>query len=486
MRKMRALYSSRINESQIESVGLQPLVSVTKKIIDLFPVRGSPFESLQNLAVLENTGVTVMNKTSAIDKQALTKTLAYFSERGLDFLLSLRVVTSAIDPQKNVVRIRPNTLDWISSQYYSTGKDLGINYVAVYNFTRISHLLMTREKIDRGQPLPDGPVTAQWTEFEKGAIDFENLTWFRVHQHKSPETVGIEWLKNVTRNVDWPLLLPTIFAANSSRTVNVEIARDVAEGFDEMLQNHGSPLAVQGYFIWRAVKQLIGSIAPTCYRSLVSVSSTEGVRQKYCVDVLNSNLGRIAGHFFAKKTFSRDKQVAADEVVRYVRQAFIKAYGSQGWLSKTELVNGLPSSNESIVFDGHHGIQDSSHASEELKTFYKDYRIGKKYFFRNRMLTSLNDVDKPVNALAWRESDTGSYLATSNDENTVRMWRVSEEGDKPCFSLQWSSPHGSLNVKDANIQNAHGLDRVRIQLLKQRGIVGKPTLSLGMGAGVES
>ncbi|KAF9290231.1 Membrane metallo-endopeptidase-like 1 [Mortierella alpina] len=246
-----------------------------------------------------------MNKTSAIDKQALTKTLAYFSERGLDSLLSLRVVPSATDPQKNV--------------------------------------------------------------------------------HKSPETVGIEWLKNVTRNVDWPLLLPTIFAANSSRTVNVEIARDVAEGFDEMLQNHGSPLAVQGYFIWKAVKQLIGSIAPTCYRSLISVSSTEGERQKYCAEVLNSNLGRIAGHFFAKKTFSRDKQVAADEVARNVRQAVIKAYGSQGCLSKTELIHGLPSSNESVVFDEHHGIQDSSHASEELKSFYEDYRIGKKYFFRNRM-----------------------------------------------------------------------------------------------------
>ncbi|KAF9951119.1 hypothetical protein BGZ72_007285 [Mortierella alpina] len=82
--------------------------------------------------------------------------------------------------------------------------------------------------------------------------------------------------------------------------------------------------------------------------------------------------------------------------------------------------------------------------------------------------------------LAWRESDLGSYLATGNDENTVRMWRVTEEDGKPCLSLQWSSPHTSLKVKDASIQNVHGLTRMQIQLLKQRGNVGEPIPPLNL------
>ncbi|KAF9982478.1 hypothetical protein BGZ75_006129, partial [Mortierella antarctica] len=90
-------------------------------------------------------------------------------------------------------------------------------------------------------------------------------------------------------------------------------------------------------------------------------------------------------------------------------------------------------------------------------------------------LTTMNDVDSLINWLVWRESDAGSYLAPCNRENAVRMCWVTEEEGKPCSSLQWSSPHGSLYVKDANIQNVHGLNRMQIQLLKQRDVVGVPT-----------
>ncbi|KAF9945453.1 hypothetical protein BGZ72_001318 [Mortierella alpina] len=76
--------------------------------------------------------------------------------------------------------------------------------------------------------------------------------------------------------------------------------------------------------------------------------------------------------------------------------------------------------------------------------------------------------------LPWKECDAGSYLATGNDDNTVRMWQVTEEDGKPHFKLPRSSPHSSLNVKDANVQNAHGLTRMQNQLPKQRGNVGEP------------
>ncbi|KAF9939165.1 hypothetical protein BGZ67_009827 [Mortierella alpina] len=311
LRKMRALYSSCMDEKQIESVGLRPLVNVAKMTINRFPVHGSPFAILQNLTALEIAGMAVMTRSSAIDRQALTRTLAYLSERGLDSLLSVGI-PNATDPTKIVLRMQPNTDAWISPQYYSTSNDLGNNHLsAIEVFAQISHRLTTKENRDCKQPLPQGSIETQWT-------DFENLPWFRELQHAAPETVDIEWLKNTTRSIDWPLRLPTVFAVNSSRTINVEIARDVAAGFDEMFENHGSPLAVQG---------------------------TVGERWKYCAGVLNTNLGRISGQFFVKKTFSREKQVAADEVAQ---------------------------PNESIVFVGHEGSLNNSLASKDLEGSYKD------------------------------------------------------------------------------------------------------------------
>ncbi|CAO3565078.1 unnamed protein product [Mortierella alpina] len=99
-------------------------------------------------------------------------------------------------------------------------------------------------------------------------------------------------------------------------------------------------------------------------------------------------------------------------------------------------------------------------------------------------LTTLNDVDEHINCLAWKDTDTGSYLATGNRKKTVRIWRLTEKDGKPHFNLQWSSPHASLNVKGAIVQDAHGLDRMQIQLLKQRHSVGEPIPPMGIrGAG---
>ncbi|KAF9976162.1 Transducin (beta)-like 1 X-linked receptor 1, partial [Mortierella antarctica] len=99
-------------------------------------------------------------------------------------------------------------------------------------------------------------------------------------------------------------------------------------------------------------------------------------------------------------------------------------------------------------------------------------------------LTSLNDVDKPITWLAWRESDAGSFLATSNEGGTIRMWQEAETEGKAQLNLHWSSPHTSMNAMGANIQNAHGLNRTQVRLLKQRGSVGEPIPPLSIrGAG---
>ncbi|CAO3565071.1 unnamed protein product [Mortierella alpina] len=99
-------------------------------------------------------------------------------------------------------------------------------------------------------------------------------------------------------------------------------------------------------------------------------------------------------------------------------------------------------------------------------------------------LTTMQDLNNPVYGLAWRDTDAGSYLATGSESGRVCMWRLTEKDGKPYFNLQWSSPHNSLNVEGAIVQDAHGLDRMQIQLLKQRDSVGEPIPPLSLrGAG---
>lgn len=54
------------------------------------------------------------------------------------------------------------------------------------------------------------------------------------------------------------------------------------------------------------------------------------------------------------------------------------------------------------------------------------------------------------------------------------MWDVEADKDHCHVSLCWMTAKGVLDVKDATIQDVHGLSRLNKQLLKQRGAVGEP------------
>ncbi|CAO3572356.1 unnamed protein product [Mortierella alpina] len=390
LEKMRPLYKSCMNESRIESVGRQPLVDVIKEIINLFPVRDNPYAFLQNLTALEDVGVVLMNRSSAISRQALAKTLAYFSERGLDSLLSIGIVYNASKPGRNIIRIDFNTMGWISKQYYSIGKTSDRFYVANWLYAQIYHLLTRAEKNDRTFPktkkvTPPVGVSEDWNDFAFRAFNFQFPVWFVGHPDEAPLLTTIEGLSEKVQSIDWSLFWQAVSPGDSSRPITVAIARDVAQGFDDMLQSQGSPLSVQAYFVWRAIEQLAKQIAPKYTLFLRPGNDWELRREKYCAKVVHAQLGSIAGHFFVKKTFNRDKKVVAERVANYVRKAFIETYPCQSLLETTGPRAGCPRKYKSVVFTGHDGCCDNRLACMNLEAFYEGYKVDEKGFFGNRI-----------------------------------------------------------------------------------------------------
>ncbi|KAF9275602.1 hypothetical protein BGZ68_010659 [Mortierella alpina] len=95
-------------------------------------------------------------------------------------------------------------------------------------------------------------------------------------------------------------------------------------------------------------------------------------------------------------------------------------------------------------------------------------------------LAILTEFERPISCIAWKESssDGEDYLATGSVDKFVRAWQVMEDKEDKekahSVRLQWRSSHASLDVTEVNIQNAQGLSRIDIELLTQRGVVGKP------------
>ncbi|KAG0253911.1 hypothetical protein BG011_006095 [Mortierella polycephala] len=78
-----------------------------------------------------------------------------------------------------------------------------------------------------------------------------------------------------------------------------------------------------------------------------------------------------------------------------------------------------------------------------------------------------------VTNVIWKVSPTGSFLATSSDDKSVRLWKVTQEGKQ--VDLCWSSAQSTFSVSGTSIQDVQGLSEVNGKLLQQRGAVGKPT-----------
>ncbi|KAG0295633.1 hypothetical protein BGZ98_001319 [Dissophora globulifera] len=90
-------------------------------------------------------------------------------------------------------------------------------------------------------------------------------------------------------------------------------------------------------------------------------------------------------------------------------------------------------------------------------------------------LVVVEDVRGSITGIALSSTLKGLFFATGSG-NFVRTWKVTEEEDQFQVYLLWSSAHNGLSVSSTLIQDTQGLSKVNIQLLRQRGAVGDPTL----------
>ncbi|KAG0305559.1 hypothetical protein BGZ99_002044, partial [Dissophora globulifera] len=94
-------------------------------------------------------------------------------------------------------------------------------------------------------------------------------------------------------------------------------------------------------------------------------------------------------------------------------------------------------------------------------------------------LAVVDDVRGSLASVALSATLKGLFLITGSG-NFVRTWKLIDEEDQFQVHLLWSSAHSSLSVSGALIQDTQGLSKINIQLLKQRGAAGDPTLPLSL------
>ncbi|KAF9573175.1 hypothetical protein EC968_008917 [Mortierella alpina] len=230
--------------AQIASVGRQPLVDEIRTIVNLFPVKDSPFESLQNTAELEASGRPLMNSTSGVFPQAFSEVLGHLYKLGVTAFASLRSVRHGSS---------------IAFEYYNGWKDsfseslysvpIGSPTSISGSLTKTLYLLMRPENRRSfrasGRPrFPRGGIPDIWGYTTDKALYFERV--FQGVGGVGP-TVSIQQLPNWSHNINWTLALRRALPDDVDLPSHVTMFGTIFKYFDGMLEerDHNETLPLQ-------------------------------------------------------------------------------------------------------------------------------------------------------------------------------------------------------------------------------------------------
>jgi len=114
----------------------------------------------------------------------------------------------------------------------------------------------------------------------------------------------------------------------------------------------------------------------------------------------------------------------------------------------------------------------------ELVTGSPDKTIRLWDVVTGRCLAVIQDLNYSITSIDWNPVSPTNCFVIGCADGSVRRWQVTREGDRRHARMCWGPTNDIFSVRDALIQDVHGLSQLNKQLLKQRGAVGEPFVRL--------
>ncbi|KAG0033325.1 hypothetical protein BGZ82_006140 [Podila clonocystis] len=471
LQKLRALFTSCMDEDQINKVGRQPVVDEVKKLLALFPIRGS----------LLSFSSAIASTTVAADPDkatALAVTLGHMTKLGLDSFTGFGVSTNVKNPNSKVLVVSEGGLGLPSKEYYLDSKTLEIYELTVGQMLNLilgqeaatappssaetssepsEPILSSKNNVDQmyvdteetisSLPLTTSPtpgipstVPAPWSDIAKDIVAFEvqlaaistNINDLR-NSEKTYNPRTLAQIAELTPAIDWPTLLENTLAANTQVPDPIIVSSPDFHTRLQQLLEKTSTTTLQNYFTWSLIRQLAGNLSMPYrqpLRELYAVLSgiSAGVvpdRWKTCVGFVNANLGDMAGQYFIEQAFKGNSRDVVNSLIDSLRATYTKGFPELDWLD-TYTKKGASEKMSTIVqLIGFSTESPNVGSSKSLQEYYEGYQVDTSDYFGNKMRANLwgmeldfKDLNEPVNKLKMHMSPqtvNAYYSATLNE-----------------------------------------------------------------------
>ncbi|KAG0220040.1 hypothetical protein BGX33_009592 [Mortierella sp. NVP41] len=312
LKKLHDIFSSCMDDKKIERRGCKPLIGEIHSVVSSLP--------------------------DARDKSSLTMTIAKLIKLQIKPFVSLSVDTHLYNPYD------------IVSQFQTI---LG---------AESTHTTTTPVNLDQ-----------KWTDAATGVVEFETSWAQAIIDSPNFDQIGraanfLPWtiadMNAATPSIDWNLLVSELLPAGETYTRSIIADQvDTLHGLETVLKATSTE-TLRNYFAWRII-----SAHNTNLGAPFNTAPTSLERWKFCVGVINENLGDLAGHYFVDMTMPGDSKIYFKSMVDSILASYGEAFRTLDWFDQPTRDNALKKLHAIVSLIAESSDAPNTASSESLKEY---------------------------------------------------------------------------------------------------------------------
>ncbi|KAG0377867.1 hypothetical protein BGX24_005289 [Mortierella sp. AD032] len=438
LKKLQSYYGACMDKSQLTKIGRKPLQDEIRKVKKLFPIT--------------NNTPTNGNRTvlSPANRQALSTLWGYNMKHGFENPIAWDLWDDETNPGYKMLTAVQSGLGLKDDTLYNDAKLVKLYEKVVGEMFYIIQGNGNPKKLGAAVPKVWQQVGKDVVAFEKILAGVETVVASKPKKQKRADAAGAEtgttepaeetgdgegeeegdedeeeddftivWdkisdLDEATPSLDWTVIFKTAFPADVPLPENLNMLwKFYFRRLETALET--LPLqTTQNYFAWTLMRNLGGNLAEPLQRPLAELkkalspgdNTAAGSRWKNCVQLVNENLGDLAGHFFVKATFPEESQAIMNEMIGSLRWSFEKSFWEYDWLDQRTRHAALQKLKAIVPKVGFSTSSPNVGSSASVDKYYRPLVIKGHDHFGNqvrsstwKMETMLRGMTQPTNRI---------------------------------------------------------------------------------------
>ncbi|KAG9511321.1 Neprilysin-1 [Fragariocoptes setiger] len=401
--KAKTLYTSCVNESQIERRGAEPLLTLLESKFGGWPLLGGLADELYTTFLASSASAQQQQQQQSNSNSANSANATETEPKGpftwVQLMGVLRTYNNELivgqtvgshehNSSMHAIRLYPASLGLPSADYYINATLAPTRQYRAYE----RYMLQVARMLAQAAGIGGADAERHLADETRKVLEFEmalaNLT--RPYERQggtSYHRLSVARLQKYTPAIEWDTYFRYAFPdllVGSSEQVGVyglDYFMDVAQLIDASAKK-----TVINYLLWRFTMNRVNNLGKQYaerqheYSSELAGTKTQAPRHKVCVDYVNGNMGMAVSALYVRRYFDSTSKAEAETMIARIREAFVDILTQVDWMDEETRAEAIVKARSMLQ---HIGFPTWILDSAKLDDEYKHLQFSRDNYFDN-------------------------------------------------------------------------------------------------------